>query len=136
MNDHVGFTMSVYAYMGLLFVPFVLLTFVRSLKYLSPISMIANILQALGTAIIFYFLLRELKPIEDRPYVAPVAKWPLYFGTAIYAFEGIGIVSGTRKIFSSYGSMDGLMVDFLFSACIVTVTPFIFSVVKLTLSGL
>jgi hypothetical protein len=29
-----------------------------------------------------------------------------------------------------------LMVDFLFSACIVTVTPFIFSVVKLTLSGL
>ncbi|CAG0914220.1 unnamed protein product [Notodromas monacha] len=87
-----GDSWSVHTWLMVLFVPFCLLSLVRNLKLLSPISMTANILQAGGTTVIFYYLLRDLQPVSSRKWVAPVRQWPLYFGTAIYAFEGIGIV--------------------------------------------
>ena len=36
--------------------------------------------------------LQDIPNITERKYVASWTQFPLYFGTAIYAFEGIGIV--------------------------------------------
>lgn len=69
-----------------------LLASIRNLKYLSPISMLANILQFIGLGIIFYYLLQDIPYSWDRKTFASWGQLPLYFGTAIYAFEGIGVV--------------------------------------------
>ena len=79
-------------YMTVMLVPMLLLVSIRNLKYLSPVSMSANLLQFTGLGITFYYLLTDIPDISDRQYVASWKQFPLYFGTAIYAFEGIGIV--------------------------------------------
>ena len=78
-------------YMAVILVPITLLVSIRNLKYLSPVSMMANILQFTGLAITFYYLFQQTPDFSDRKYVATWAQLPLYFGTAIYAFEVVRI---------------------------------------------
>ena len=78
--------------MAVTLLPMLLLVSIRNLKYLSPVSMLANILQFVGLGIIFYYLLQDIPPVSERKAFASWGQLPLYFGTAIYAFEGIGIV--------------------------------------------
>ena len=44
--------------MTIILVPMLLLACIRNLKYLSPVSMLANILQFTGLGIIFYYVLQ------------------------------------------------------------------------------
>lgn len=67
-------------------------TFVRDLKNLAPFSTFANLLNFVGLIIIFQDLFQGLPNPDKRPAYKPIDKLPLYFGTAIYAFEGIGLV--------------------------------------------
>ena len=46
--------------MAIILVPMLLLACIRNLKYLSPVSMLANILQFTGLGIIFYYVLQVL----------------------------------------------------------------------------
>lgn len=78
----------------------VVLNWVKSLKYLAPVSMIASVLTILGLGIIFYYTVQDLPPASSRPAFAPWKQLPLFFGTAIYAFEGIGVVSNIPFQFS------------------------------------
>lgn len=96
IDPYVGITWPLQSYMALLLIPMILLTYVRNLKWLAPFSMIANIFMAVGLGIIFYYVFRDPLPSIHRPnFSSGFASWkqlPLYFGTAIYAFEGIGMV--------------------------------------------
>ena len=47
-----------------------LLASIRNLKYLSPVSMFANLLQFTGLAITFYYLLMDIPQVSERKYVA------------------------------------------------------------------
>merc|ERR1739844_352283 len=78
--------------MAITLIPMLLLCSIRNLKYLSPISMLANILQMAGLGLVFFYLLQELPATWERKAYANWSQYPLYFGTAIYAFEGIGVV--------------------------------------------
>ncbi|CAG9856129.1 unnamed protein product [Phyllotreta striolata] len=79
-------------YMALLLPVLILINLIRNLKYLSPLSMLANILVAVGLGITFYYIFTDLPSIHSRPYFANVATLPSFFGTAIFALEGIGVV--------------------------------------------
>lgn len=82
-------------YMALL-LPFLLaLCLVRNLKYLAPFSMVANILVAAGLGITYYYIFENVEDLnlESRPKFATFSQLPLFFGTAIFALEGIGVVS-------------------------------------------
>lgn len=47
----------------------------------------------LGISITFYYMSQDLPPISDRSMATfSITKLPLFFGTVIYLFEGIGIV--------------------------------------------
>uniref|UniRef100_A0A090X894 Putative vesicular inhibitory amino acid transporter n=1 Tax=Ixodes ricinus TaxID=34613 RepID=A0A090X894_IXORI len=70
----------------------ILYNFIRSLRTLALASTFANVLQILGMGFIFYNLLQDMPSVSERPYFLGWERLPLYFGTAIYAFEGIGIV--------------------------------------------
>lgn len=76
----------------MLALPLVLLNMIRNLKWLAPFSMIANLLMAAGVGITFYYVFIDLPSIYERPQFTSVHQLPLFFGTAIFALEGIGVV--------------------------------------------
>ena len=64
--DHHFGTADLHAVMAATLVPMLLLCSIRNLKYLSPISMLANILQMLGLGLTFFYLLQELPATWER----------------------------------------------------------------------
>lgn len=59
----------------------------------APFSGIANICMFSGIVITFYYSVQDLPSISERKLaVTSIHQLPLYFGTAIYLFEGIGVV--------------------------------------------
>ncbi|OQR76387.1 proton-coupled amino acid transporter 4-like [Tropilaelaps mercedesae] len=85
--------LSIHAYLALLLPVMILYNFIRSLRTLALASTAANVLQIGGMVFIFYMIFKGGLPnIKDRDAYKDISKMPLYFGTAIYAFEGIGIV--------------------------------------------
>jgi len=80
-------------YILILLIPVVLICSIRNLRYLSPCSVIANILEFVGLGIIFYYIFRDRIPGSDSvPWFTSGHKFPIFFGTAIFAFEGISVV--------------------------------------------
>jgi len=78
----------------LMMLPLVIaMNLIRNLKYLAPFSMIANFLVGTCMTITFWYVFQDLPPIKSVPYITDWHKWPLFFGTAIFALEGIGVVS-------------------------------------------
>lgn len=92
MDSH-GIILDVHLYMVITLVPTFLTAMVRSLKYLIPFSVIANICLTSGVVATLYIASHDLPPISSRPAVADWTQLPLFFGTALYCFEGIGLVS-------------------------------------------
>lgn len=71
----------------------IIFSLVRNLKYLAPFSMLANVLIATGIGITLYYVFTDLPSIDTVPKYSSWQQLPLFFGTAIFALEGIGVVS-------------------------------------------
>ena len=65
-----------------------------NLDHLAPFSAIANVFTAVSVAIIFSYLVPNLQnPVDENfPKVQNFEKFALFFGTAIFSFEGISVV--------------------------------------------
>ncbi|WAR27571.1 S36A1-like protein [Mya arenaria] len=77
------------AFVGLLVVPYVM---IKSLKTLAPFSTVANLLNWFGIIVVIANLVQDLPDYKIRSPVGKLNTLPLFFGQAIYSFEGIGLV--------------------------------------------
>ncbi|XP_043286776.1 proton-coupled amino acid transporter 1-like isoform X2 [Venturia canescens] len=90
--DGYGFKMNVHLHMIVVLIPILLSTWIRNLKYLVPVSSIANFLVVAGYVLSIYLMSQDLPSVKERNYVADWRAIPLFFGTVIYSFEGITLV--------------------------------------------
>lgn len=104
---------SIHIYLAAILPIMILYNFIRSLRTLAYASTFANFLQIGGMILIFYMLFDGGMPdIRSRPMSKGFENLPLYFGTAIYAFEGIGIVlplENEMRNPQDFGGLTGVM---------------------------
>lgn len=79
--------------MLMFFLPLWASCMVRNLKFLTPVSGVANVSMLVGICILLYFITQDLPPINSRPTTAELSQYPLFFATTLYGFEGIGLVT-------------------------------------------
>ena len=67
---------------------------IRTLNRLAFASLVANLLQAVGLALIVEYLVRDLNKVnlKERDNFRPLNEMALGFGSAMFAFEGISVV--------------------------------------------
>ncbi|XP_031633234.1 proton-coupled amino acid transporter-like protein pathetic [Contarinia nasturtii] len=73
-------------------IPLVLFSSIRNLKFLAPVSMLANICMAIGLSITIYYFLSDLPDLAKRPMVGEISAFPSSIAITIFAIEAIGVV--------------------------------------------
>ncbi|CAD7090733.1 unnamed protein product [Hermetia illucens] len=91
--DYYDLNIDVQIVMVIAFLPILLPSLITNLKYLAPISALANVFLAIGVVITMYYAFKDGLPSpSERAYYTPWNQLALFFGTAIFAFEGIALV--------------------------------------------
>lgn len=89
---HYFMDIDLFWYLVALLIPLIFLNWIKSLKHLTPSSLIASVLTSAGLIIIFWYMLQDLPPLSHIKSFSSWCQLPLFFGVAVYAFEGIGVV--------------------------------------------
>ena len=112
----------------ILLIPMMALNLLKNLKYLTPVSLFASILTVTGLAFTFHYMLHDLPRTDSVHGYATWGQLPLYFGTAIYAFEGIGVVlplENNMKTPEDFGGRSGVLnTGMVIVACLYTAVGF------------
>ncbi|XP_075228655.1 proton-coupled amino acid transporter-like protein pathetic isoform X2 [Lycorma delicatula] len=84
--------LHVQIYMIIIVPPLIGMNLLKNLKHLTPLSMISNIFFIFGVCVTYYYILDDLPSVSERPAFSSFAELPVFFGTTIFALEGIGVV--------------------------------------------
>ncbi|PZC80404.1 proton-coupled amino acid transporter-like protein pathetic [Helicoverpa armigera] len=94
-----------------LLLPLIFMAWIRNLKYLAPVSMVANVFMGIGLGITFYYLVGtgslQTDKINSMLIKAPV-EWPEFFSLSIFAMEAIGVVMPLENAMKTPKAMLGL----------------------------
>ncbi|KAL0852427.1 hypothetical protein ABMA28_000611 [Loxostege sticticalis] len=92
MSKQFHIEVEVIQIMACLLVPLILINWVRDLKYLAPFSAVANAVTVASFAIILYYVFRDTPTLEGKAPVGELSRFPLFFGTVLFALEAIGVI--------------------------------------------
>jgi len=84
--------MDVKVWVAIFLVPVILLSFIRTLKVMTVISGISNILYVSGLLCLLIYAGKTLNDPSTLPKFVGFGSLPLSFGTIVFAFEAIGVV--------------------------------------------
>lgn len=73
--------------------PLIFINYVKNLKFLAPLSTLANFVTVVSFGIILYYLVESDITFKDRAPIGNYLDYPLFFGTVLFALEAIGVVS-------------------------------------------
>lgn len=59
---------------------------------MAPLSTIGNGIMLVSFGIICYYVFREPLTLEGKRTHGPLAEFPMFFGTVLFALEAIGVV--------------------------------------------
>lgn len=90
--------------------PLIFINYVKSLKFLAPLSSIANVVTVVSFGIILYYLIKKDITLEGREPFGDYRNYPLFFGTVLFALEAIGVVSRTSNSFCAVDIQNNLLV--------------------------
>lgn len=91
-EHYLGYEVNLRLCIAALLLPLILLSWVPNLKYLAPVSMVANVFMGVGLSITFYYLAQDLPAPATRPAIGTLATLPGFFSITIFAMEAIGVV--------------------------------------------
>ncbi|XP_055629907.1 proton-coupled amino acid transporter-like protein pathetic isoform X2 [Toxorhynchites rutilus septentrionalis] len=92
LNHELGIDWSIRIYILLMAVLTAIITQVRELKYLVPFSLIANTSIFVVFVITLYYIFKEPVQFQGCHFWPELKTLPSFFGTVVYAIEGMGIV--------------------------------------------
>ncbi|XP_050540826.1 proton-coupled amino acid transporter-like protein CG1139 isoform X2 [Daktulosphaira vitifoliae] len=92
VDNHFTNSIDVKMFMIYLIIPITLICCIRNLKFLIPLSSVANCLSLLSFGIIFYYVFRDVPSLSSREPVGTIKNIPLFFGTALFAMVSIGMI--------------------------------------------
>ncbi|CAJ0578656.1 unnamed protein product, partial [Mesorhabditis spiculigera] len=84
--------LSISMWMILLLVPILAICSIRRLSILAPFAMAANVVYLAAAGIVLYFFFTNLRPIDSLPWFGKITDLPLFFGTVMFAFEGVAVI--------------------------------------------
>ena len=82
-----------HTYMLFILVPLIFINWIRNLKFLAPLSMVANIITFISFGFIVYFIFEKPISFQGKEWHAEASKFPLFLGTVLFSLESIGVVS-------------------------------------------
>lgn len=119
---------SVVALEAISLVVIIPIAMIRHLKYLSYFSTVANVLTLVGLVIIFQYIVQDAPSVKEYDAVASFSTIPLFFGTVVYAFEGIGVVlpiENKMKHPEDFAGLNGVLnLGMVIVACVYTAMGF------------
>lgn len=83
-------SLSVTEYVLIIAAPEILLSWLPSLKYFGPVSTIVMIVWMFGATVIMVYGFQHLE-IREYKFIE-ISTFPLFFGSVVYAFEGINLI--------------------------------------------
>jgi len=84
-------------YMAMATLPLIFLNWIRDLKWLSPVSFLGNFLLGFSIVVMFVYVFQDLPAISSVPAFGTLGGLPLFFGTALFTYEGISLVLPIHK---------------------------------------
>ncbi|CAI4231449.1 unnamed protein product [Auanema sp. JU1783] len=91
-NNNTNIHMSKAAWMLVLMIPMMLLCSIRRLSVLAPLAMGANVVYIMAVGLVLFYFVSNLQPINSLPWFGNLSDLPLFFGTVMFAFEGVAVI--------------------------------------------
>ena len=85
--------MSKAVWMIILLIPVMAICSIRKLSSLAPFAFAANMIYLTAVGIVIYYFLTHLQPTSNVTKFGSLEDLPLFFGTVMFAFEGVSVVS-------------------------------------------
>lgn len=79
--------------MIILLIPILAFCSIRKLNVLAPFAFAANMIYLVAVGIVIYYFLTHLQPTSNVVKFGQINDLPLFFGTVMFAFEGVCVVS-------------------------------------------
>uniref|UniRef100_A0A1B0D729 Amino acid transporter transmembrane domain-containing protein n=1 Tax=Phlebotomus papatasi TaxID=29031 RepID=A0A1B0D729_PHLPP len=110
--DYYWMELDVKIHMLIILMPLIGLNCIRNLKLLAPFSSFANVITFVGLGLILTYILDDIPGPSARDAIGPIGKFPLFFGTVLFALEAVGVViavENNMKTPKNFGGYFGVL---------------------------